>query len=509
MRLVICAAAAVLATVCAESSLAATCKAYSLYASGVTPQTKTRLSGQNALAVSVHKNGGCGWGTSNKQPSLEAAEAQALAKCQLNAANTACKIVGRNGVIVAGATRPTNDAKNGEASVKSATHTAATVPLKEEDKPGSNTTTTARTIEPHIQIAQAVGEDTRAHSASGAVELQTVFKCGALSTEPSKFPDFNYKLTLAISNGTITAERETNDASTQFNGSVNNRGIIRLFGTGHFTDGRDGWTYTLSGELQSKGETVLRGQLRNGWGKGNGKRTCSLVFLSSPAEIKLAFSTIDELKRGQQELGIQQTETNNRVEQVTSVLKNIILPVTEDPNAWMLRVAAVPVQQQQFCRIVDQFYGDLAQAYQARNDIKRNALYRDRQMDMAALLPHGEFENWVVQIKEVTQAPDGSAAVMLQPPCRAMLGSDACQKEGSKIRATVGTGSPLYRELARVSAGDFVVVSGKILYAESTNPDQPLPTYAVYQAGSHCSTLDGSKQEDVFVTEIRYLVQLR
>ena len=51
---------------------------------------------------------------------------------------------------------------------------------------------------------------------------------------------------------------------------------------------------------------------------------------------------------------------------------------------------------------------------------------------MATLLPRGEFENWVVQIKEVTQASDGSAAVMLQPPCRAMLGSDACQKNGSK-----------------------------------------------------------------------------
>jgi len=147
--------------------------------------------------------------------------------------------------------------------------------------------------------------------------------------------------------------------------------------------------------------------------------------------------------------------------------------------------------------------------YQLHNDIKQNALYRDRKLDMATLLPRGEFENWVVQIKEVTQASDGSAAVMLQPPCRAMLGSDACQKNGSKIRATVGASSPLYRELARVSAVDFVVVSGKILYAESTNPDQPLPTYAVYEPGSHCSTVDGSKKEDVFVTEIRYLVQLR
>jgi len=174
-----------------------------------------------------------------------------------------------------------------------------------------------------------------------------------------------------------------------------------------------------------------------------------------------------------------------------------------------LTIAAVPIQQQQFCRIVDRFYSDLEQVYQTRNEIKQNALYRDRKLDLATLLPGGQFDNWVVQVTEVVQAPDGSAAVMLQPPCRAMLGSDACQKDPSKIRATIPNVSPIYRELARVSAGDFVVVSGKVLYAETANADQALPTYAVYRPGQHCSSSEGAKQEDVFVTEIRYLIQLR
>jgi hypothetical protein len=214
------------------------------------------------------------------------------------------------------------------------------------------------------------------------------------------------------------------------------------------------------------------------------------------------------LEAGQSSLKREQIKASENVNFVQKLLDGIILPTTEDPNSWVLRVAAVPVQQQQFCRIIDKFYDNIGTIYQAHNDIKKNSLFRDRQLSMAALLPQGAFSNWVVRVKEVTQAADGSAAVMLQPPCRAMLGSDACQMNGSKIQATISPSSPVYRELGQVNAGDFVVVSGRILYAEDSG-EKPLPTYAVYQAGSHCSGADGSKQEDVFVTEINYLVQLR
>ncbi len=203
----------------------------------------------------------------------------------------------------------------------------------------------------------------------------------------------------------------------------------------------------------------------------------------------------------------QQAKTSENVNLVQKLLDGIILPTTEDPNSWMVRVAAVPVQQQQFCRVVDKFYDDIGKVYQTRNEIKENSLLRDRQLDMAALLPHGEFSNWVVRVKEVTQTSDGGAAVMLQPPCRAMLGSNTCQKDGSKIQATIPSDSPIFRELGKVSAGDFVVVSGTVLYAEPSE-GKPAAAHAVYQAGSYCSNVDGSKQEDVFVTQISYLVQL-
>jgi len=225
---------------------------------------------------------------------------------------------------------------------------------------------------------------------------------------------------------------------------------------------------------------------------------------------------VGDLEKGQQnlatkqaELSQQQSNTDKRVTATNQLLANIVLPVSERPDDWMMRVAAVPVQQQQFCRIIDRFYDDLAAVYKVRNDIKKNALYKDRHQDLAALLPGGAINSWVVRVVEVTQAKDGSAAIMLQPPCRAMLGSDACVSDQKKFRATVAPGSLMYRELARINAGDFVTISGKILYAEDEGYDKPLPEYALYQPGKHCTEADGAKTQDVFVTELNNLAVLK
>ena len=201
--------------------------------------------------------------------------------------------------------------------------------------------------------------------------------------------------------------------------------------------------------------------------------------------------------------------TNQRVGRLESVVGSIVLPITEKPEGWIMRIAAVPIQQQQFCRIVDKFHDDLDQVTKARNDIRTNVLFRDRQADLAALLPNGGFENWLVKVVEVTQAPDGSAAILLQPPCRVMLGSDACRRDGAPIRATIPANSTIFRELSRISTGDFVAVSGTIQYATQEQKDRPLPEYALFRPGSHCSQSDGARQEEVFVTQIRYLIQLR
>ncbi len=201
-------------------------------------------------------------------------------------------------------------------------------------------------------------------------------------------------------------------------------------------------------------------------------------------------------------------DARRTAEGARGVLGNILLPVNENPDSWMLRVSAIPVQQQQFCRIVDRFHNDLEAVYKARNDIRRNALYRQRLMDFASLLPRGEITNWIVKVVEVTQAPDGSAAVALQLPCRAMLGSDACRPNSARFSITIPRNSSIYRELERVETNDFVAISGTIILVRDGVPDRPLPQYAAYQPGTHCSAAEGGKSQDMFITDVKYLVRL-
>jgi hypothetical protein len=202
-------------------------------------------------------------------------------------------------------------------------------------------------------------------------------------------------------------------------------------------------------------------------------------------------------------------ETNQRVDDINGFLRDMILPVFERPDDWVLHKAAIPVQQQQFCRIVNQFGPDLEQVKQVRNEIRSNMLYRDREKDLEALLPHGRFENWVLHVIAVTQAADGSAAILVQPPCEVMLASDACQKNGSRISATIKKDTAPFRELEKVGHNDWVVVSGTILYLSQEDQTKELPQYALYKPGEYCSESDGTKIEEVFVTGINYLVQLR
>lgn len=244
------------------------------------------------------------------------------------------------------------------------------------------------------------------------------------------------------------------------------------------------------------------------------KRDAEQVRLATNQQVlqsQQAVSAAEQARmaESQQAMQRQQAMTEKRVGNVEVVLGNIVLPRGERSNDWILRSPSIPVQQQQFCRVIDKFYDDLAAVYKTRNEIKKNAVYRDRQQDVAALLPNGSFDNWLVRLVEVTQAKDGSAAVMLQLPCRAMSGSDTCAKDPSKPQAAIGVNSVAFRELQRTDTGSFVVISGRLLFAAMDTSQKALPSYATYEPGSHCTATEGGKQQEVFTSEVRYLFQLR
>jgi hypothetical protein len=91
-----------------------------------------------------------------------------------------------------------------------------------------------------------------------------------------------------------------------------------------------------------------------------------------------------------------------------------------------------------------------------------------------------------------------------------MLGSDACQKDPSEIQGTIRADTLQFRELERVSQEEFVVVSGRMIYPRKVAPNEtPLPIYALFRAGSHCSGIAAGKTQDVFVVEINYLARVR
>gem|GEM_PF-5635879 len=201
--------------------------------------------------------------------------------------------------------------------------------------------------------------------------------------------------------------------------------------------------------------------------------------------------------------------TARQVERLESAAGEIILPINERAENWRPRAAAIPIQQQQFCRIIDRFNDDITLARLVRNDVRRNNLYRERQADLSILMRNGNFENWLVRVADVTTASDGSIAILLQPPCRVMLGSDACQRNGSEIKATIKPDAPFFPELGRVSNGDFVAVSGTVLFAQQEQRGQAATQNAVYQPGTHCSGAAGAQTQDIFVTQIRGLVPQR
>ena len=68
---------------------------------------------------------------------------------------------------------------------------------------------------------------------------------------------------------------------------------------------------------------------------------------------------IQQLERSQAQDRAAGQTTARRVDRLESAVGEIVLPINERADNWILRAAAIPIQQQQFCRIIDRFHDDL------------------------------------------------------------------------------------------------------------------------------------------------------
>lgn len=178
---------------------------------------------------------------------------------------------------------------------------------------------------------------------------------------------------------------------------------------------------------------------------------------------------------------------------------------------WKSRIDDMPIQQRQFCNIASEFRHDLIQAHESANQIRINMTFQERQRSLDSLLPEGVFSNWLVRVVAVGQMPDGSARFISELPCDAMIGSGTVGRgKDQKWVATIPYNERAYRELAKVSRGDFIAIQGSLLEVERFEPGQPESFYGVNKIGDnpHPEAEKLGLNGEVFIANVNYLVSL-
>jgi hypothetical protein len=100
--------------------------------------------------------------------------------------------------------------------------------------------------------------------------------CGSFSGDPKKYPAWNDTLSVEIKRNALIATPSRPQGQI-LTGVVAPSGAVLLAGEGGVPGQPPEWTYEFSGQLNSKGKTVLRGSLANIFG-GGATRSCAITF---------------------------------------------------------------------------------------------------------------------------------------------------------------------------------------------------------------------------------------
>ena len=191
--------------------------------------------------------------------------------------------------------------------------------------------------------------------------------------------------------------------------------------------------------------------------------------------------------------------------------------VIAGPKNWSDAEKYIPIQQKQFCDLKNRFLSNLYNAYFSRNEIKINMVKKQRQEDLDALFPERNFNNWIVKVVSIKQVKspsfkdtDGDVAAVFELPCGTQIGSgEFTYDKGTRWGATIDYGSRQYREVAKLSTGEFAIISGNFVKLNDFLPDQRETFYASRPLTSaDLENIKNSKYgngDELFVAALKYV----
>ena len=150
-----------------------------------------------------------------------------------------------------------------------------------------------------------------------------------------------------------------------------------------------------------------------------------------------------------------------------------------------------------------------------KNDIKINIVHQQRQENLDALIPSGKISNWIFKVIKIEQVEDGSAALVLSLQCKSFVGSGQIytkstwrKKSNKEWRATIPYDDRRFRELEKLSAGEFILGSGTLLEVNAFKPGQIETFYASQQIGEHPLAKDLNLEGELFLADLSYIAAL-
>ena len=126
---------------------------------------------------------------------------------------------------------------------------------------------------------------------------------------------------------------------------------------------------------------------------------------------------------------------------------------------------AKDVKQEAFCRLVETYKTRANEAKNSMNQIKMMAVSQEQADDLKALIKDKKYENWIAQVERVDLVKAGGVAEnKYNVKLSAILGCEVTIHSSVEVddKKIGEVSSPiLFKQLEKVSSGDFVLISGE------------------------------------------------